>query len=112
MATKTPVWDEPGGANSPRGWLRGPDGTSIGFYLDYGPDHYRNSHETEIWPGQSTSFCTPDDQCRECQPGNILARRYPNGDNADGDVSRYVETVEEARRYVETGSTESTQEGN
>jgi hypothetical protein len=84
-------WDEPAGAVSPRGWLM-QDGTCVGNYLDYGPDHYRSPHE----------YCRPDDLCRECQPGNVHAVRYPGGPGTDHE-SRYFGTPEEARQFVEHG---------
>ena len=88
------TWDEPAGAASPRGWLRvGP--MCVGFYLDYGPDHYRSPHV----------YCRPDKPCRECQPGNVLAVRYPDGPGLDGPrESRFFETVDAARSWVETGA--------
>jgi hypothetical protein len=98
----TLVWDEPADATSPRGWLR-TDGTVTGFYLDYGPDHYRMGHSTEIYPGTVVKFCRLGDRCRECQPGNILAMRYPGGPGTPG-TARYVKTVAQAREYVETGN--------
>jgi hypothetical protein len=86
-------WDEPAGAASPRGWLRAGD-TCTGFYLDYGPEHYRSPHV----------YCRPDKPCRECQPGNVLAARYPDGPGLDGPrESRFFETVDAARSWVETG---------
>jgi hypothetical protein len=88
----TRTWDEPAGSTSPRGWLKVGE-TCVGFYLDYGPDHYRSPH----------TFCQPRDLCRDCQPGNILAVRYPDGPGTKSKGSRYVETIKQARRYVETG---------
>ena len=105
----TRTWDEPAGSASPRGWLKaitGRDGTGemcVGFYLDYGHVHSRAGHTTEISPGTVVSFCRPADLCRDCQPGNILAVRYPDGPATKNKTSRYVETIEQARRYVETG---------
>lgn len=87
------TWDEPAGAASPRGWLHRADGNVIGFYLDYGPDHYRSPHE----------YCQPGRPCPDCQPGNVLAVRYPRGPGTSPRGSRYVETIEQARGYVETG---------
>ena len=104
MATATMAWDEPAQAASPRGWLHVGQFVT-GFYLDYGPDHYRTGHVTDIGGGRKASFCQPDQGklCRDCQPGNVLAVRYPGGPgSAQG--SRYVETVEQARAYVETGN--------
>ena len=82
-------WDEPAGAASPRGWLHRA-GTCVGFYLDYGPDHYRSPHE----------YCQPGRECRDCQPGNVLAVRYPNGPGAEPRTSAWVETVAQAREFV------------
>lgn len=84
-------WDEPAGAASPRGWLH-EDGTVTGFYLDYGPEYYRSPHE----------YCAPGRPCRDCQPGNVLACRYPGGPTAVSE-SRFCETVAEARKWVEVG---------
>jgi hypothetical protein len=97
-------WDEPAGCTSPRGWLRN-GGTCVGFYLDYGPEHYRTGHETEIYPGKVVSFCQPDQSrpCKECQPGNILAVRYPDGPRSEDKTSRYVQTITAARFWVQTG---------
>ena len=67
-------------------------GTAVGFYLDYGPDHYRSPHE----------YCQPGNLCRDCQPGNVLAIRYPGGPGTAFEW-RYVETLDQARRYVQTG---------
>jgi hypothetical protein len=87
-------WDEPAGAVSPRGWLHENE-TVTGFYLDYGPEHYRSPHE----------YCQPGRLCRECQPGNVLAVRYPGGPGSGGPRdSRFCETVAEARGWVETGA--------
>ena len=88
------VWDEPTQAASARGWLMR-DGVCVGFYLDYGPEHYRSPH------GYDRS--AQGHLCRDCQPGSILACRYPNGPGEEPRESRYVETVGEARGYVETG---------
>jgi hypothetical protein len=93
MTTTTRCWDEPAGATSPRGWLNAGN-FCVGFYLDYGPDHYRSPHE----------YCQPDHPCRDCQPGNVLAVRYPEGPGAEQPRgSRYFETVQAARSWVETG---------
>jgi hypothetical protein len=103
-ATSTMVWDEPAQASSPRGWLH--LGSLVtGFYLDYGPDHYRTEHASTVGTVNGprlVTWCKPERQCRECQPGNILAVRYPAGPGT-ATRSRYVETVAEARAYVESG---------
>ena len=113
MATFT--WDEPAGAHTPRGWLHDarlpdtygrPRGAAIGFYLDYGPDHYRPEHASMINTVNGPmlrQWCQPGHECRDCQPGNILAVRYPNGPSTDPQTSRYVETIGQAREYVTTG---------
>lgn len=93
-ATRSPscaapaAWDEPVGASSPRGWYW-PKGSTkqgetlcAGHYLDYGPDHYRF------------------DELQEVEPGNIhcvviaksTGRAY---------ASRYVDSVEAARAWIE-----------
>jgi hypothetical protein len=85
-------WDEPEGAVTARGWLS-KDGQVVGNYLDYGPDHYRSSHE----------FCRPDDLCRECQPGNVHAVRYPDGPGSETREWGYFETIGQARQFVMHG---------
>ena len=94
-------WDEPVKASSPRGWLR-TDGTCVGFYLDYGPDHYRSPHSSTMYGEREVVWCKPDRLCPTCQPGNILAVRYPNGPRTEPQTSCYVETIEQARLFVET----------
>jgi hypothetical protein len=101
---RPPGWDEPAGAASPRGWLHRADGECVGFYLDYQAGHSRPGHTTEIYPGTTVSFCKPDDPCRDCQPGNVLAVRYPNGPSTKPRDSRWAETVELAREFVESGA--------
>src|SRR5579859_2298749 len=102
MNTAKTRWDEPAEAVTPRGWLHN-GSMVVGFYLDYGPDHYRHAHTTETGPRQVVSFCHPGDLCRECEPGSILAVRYPNGPGTMPRESRYAETVAQAREYVESG---------
>ena len=107
-ATATLTWDEPAQASSPRGWLLR-DATCVGFYLDYGPDHYRSPHagppQWNPYHGRDFRpvYCRPNDPCRECQPGNVLAVRYPGGPDSELRESRYVETIEQARTFVEIG---------
>ena len=103
-------WDEPAGCSSPRGWLHNDAlGACVGFYLDYGPDNYRTGHKTEIYPGKVVSFCQPGRLCRDCEPGDILAVRYPNGPRDRYPLdSRYVETIAQAREYVKTGAVKRT----
>lgn len=84
------TWDEPEGAHTPRGWMRRDD-IVVGLYLDYGPDHYRSPHR----------YCGPGRECPDCQPGNILALRYPGGPGTTPRESRYVETVDQARAWIE-----------
>ena len=98
------TWDEPAGCASPRGWLMNNAlAACVGFYLDYGPDHYRTGHSTQVGRDLWVSFCEPGRLCKECQPGNILAVRYPNGPSTTPHESRYVETIAEARAYVKRG---------
>jgi hypothetical protein len=107
----TLTWHEPEGCTTPRGWLHStaiadtynrPEGACVGNYLDYGPDHYRTGHETEIYPGKVVSFCQPDKLCRDCQPGNVHSMRYPDGPRSDGPREwRYFETVTQARAWIE-----------
>lgn len=100
-------WNEPAGATTPRGWLH-TEQYCVGFYLDYGPGHYRSPHSSmlnTINGMREVTFCKPGDLCPDCQPGNILAVRYPNGPGTEPRGSRYVETIAEARSFVETGRT-------
>ena len=101
MARQANGWDEPEGASSPRGWLH-QGGMAVGFYLDYQTDTDRPAHTTEIYRGHVVSFCSPDKLCKDCQPGSILARRYPGGPGTEA-TARYVETIAQAREFVETG---------
>ena len=101
MARQTHGWDEPEGSASPRGWLH-QGGVAVGFYLDYGPENTRPGHVSDIGGGRTASFCSPDKLCQDCQPGNILARRYPGGPGTAA-TARYVETIAQAREFVETG---------
>lgn len=90
---KAATWDEPEGCPSARGWLRRGE-VCVGFYLDYGP-HYRHRtvHDKRCYAGQ---------ECTKCQPGTFLVVRYPEGPQTPK-TSRWVETVEAARNYVEFG---------
>lgn len=100
------AWDEPPDAHTARGWLHTRE-HCVGFYLDYGPEHYRTPHASELNTINGPLmrvWCRPGDLCRTCQPGNILACRYPSGPGEEPRESRYVVTVAEARRYVETGT--------
>jgi len=76
-------------ATTPRGWLFAND-KCVGFYLDYGPNHYRSPHQ----------YCRPNHLCCECQPGNVLAV-------VNGGGSRYVETLDQAKQFVESGVTQN-----
>ncbi len=106
MTTTTLKWDEPAGATTPRGWLH-TDAHCVGFYLDYGPGHYRSPHSSTlntINGPREVTFCKPGDLCPSCQPGNILAVRYPDGPGTSPRASRYFETIAEAREWTETGT--------
>ena len=105
--SKTTViaWDEPAGAASPRGWLH-MDETCVGFYLDYGPGHYRTEHSSVLSTINGPLvrvWCQPGRECRDCQPGDVLAVRYPGGPGTQKS-SRYFVTAAEAREWIETGS--------
>src|SRR5690349_17531534 len=98
-ASKT-VWDEPAGATSPRGWLHAGE-MCTGFYLDYGTGHYRSPHSQTLSTINGPVvrvWCQPGSECRDCQPGNVLAVRYPGGPGTRS-ASRYFETVDGARRW-------------
>jgi hypothetical protein len=105
MTSTTVQWDEPAGCASPRGWLlAGAD--CVGFYLDYGPGHYRSPHSETLNTINGPIvrvWCQPGSECRECQPGNLLAVRYPGGPGTPS-ASRYFETAAEARGWIETGT--------
>ena len=103
--TDVTVWDEPEGATTPRGWLK-VNGTCTGFYLDYGPGHYRTEHSSilaTINGPIERVWCQPGRECRECQPGDILAVRYPNGPGSTPHDSRYFESIAGAREWTERG---------
>jgi hypothetical protein len=58
---------------------------------------------SDIGGGRTASFCGGVNRlCHDCEPGSILAVRYPGGPGT-GSTSRYCETVAAARAYVETG---------
>jgi hypothetical protein len=106
MSTKI-AWDEPEGCTTPRGWLR-VDGTCVGNYLDYGPGHYRSPHAeilSTINGPLERVWCQPDHPCRDCQPGNVHAVRYPDGPDGGRRGWRYFETIAEAREWIETEAT-------
>ena len=72
-------------ATSDRGWLFDTEGSPLGNYLDYGPDHYRSPHE----------YCHPGEcKCWQSQPGNVHAIAHDRG-------SRYCKSVEHAKRWIE-----------
>jgi hypothetical protein len=104
--SKTTViaWDEPAGAITPRGWLHA-DEMCVGFYLTYGPGHYRAPHASilnTINGPIERVWCQPGRECRDCQPGDVLAVRYPGGPDTYK-TSRYFETAAEARGWIEAG---------
>ncbi|WP_157639775.1 hypothetical protein [Burkholderia ubonensis] len=82
------VWDEPKGASSPRGWYwprkSTRHGTTLcaGHYLDYGPG-YRHDDRPSVEPGNIHCVVIAKDTGRTAS-------------------WRYVETVEEARTWIET----------
>jgi hypothetical protein len=89
-------WDEPAGCTSPRGWLWNDAlNACVGNYLDYGADHYRSPHD----------YCRAGSLCRDCQPGNVHAVRYPDGPRSGRREWRYFETIAEAREWIQTGAT-------
>lgn len=82
------VWDEPEGAITPRGWYW-PTGSTTpgrtmcaGHYLDYGPDHRRFDNRQAQEPGHVHCVVLSD----------LTGRAFR---------SRYVETVEQARAWIE-----------
>ena len=77
-----------------------------GFYLDYESGHRRSPHAETLNTVNGPRvrvWCTVDHKCRDCEPGNVLAVRYPNGPGTEPHDSRYTETIAQAREYVETG---------
>lgn len=87
-------------AISDRGWLfdrkhklgEGQPVSSLGNYLDYGPDHYRSSHE----------YCGGVCKCRVSQPGNIHCVVYAGNSTR----TQYVETIKQAREWIEASANE------
>ena len=79
----TPVHDWPNVKRDGIGWT---EPSSLGNYLDYGPDHYRSPHEY-----CHENRCT----CRLSQPGNIHC--VVSGVNG----GHYVETVADAKAWIE-----------
>lgn len=66
-------------AQSDRGWLfRDGDGSSLGHYLEYGPDY--RTDDTSAEPGTVHAVVCGEERCR---------------------ASRWCVTVEEARRWIE-----------
>src|SRR5690349_10312346 len=102
MTDRTPVirWDDKREAAprdsgqwacSDRGWLFA-DGEKLclGFYLDYGPDHYRSPHR----------FCRGACECELSEPGHVLAVAVitdPYMENR----SRWCETIEQAKVWID-----------
>lgn len=85
---QTSVWDEPAEASTPRGWYW-PKGTTTpgrttcaGHYLDYGPTHWRCDDRQALEPGHIHCVVL----------SALTGRAY---------ASRYVETVEQARAWLE-----------
>lgn len=60
---------------------------AIGWYLDYGADHYRSGHQ----------YCRYGN-CAECEPGTVLASVYADDHPT---LTRWFATVEEAKAWVE-----------
>lgn len=87
-------------ASSDRGWLfvEGFE-SSLGNYLDYGPDHYRSPHDY-----CQDGKCT----CALSFPGSVHAVRYPKAKPGNewsfvhGPCeARYFPTVEQAKAWIE-----------
>ena len=73
-------------AVSDRGWLfAGSEDKARGYYLDYGPDHYRSPHE----------YCRGACECRDSQAGNVLAVVV-----SPKRESRWLETTHAARQWI------------
>jgi len=82
LFARTTTKDWPNVERKGIGWI---EPNSLGNYLDYGPNHYRSPHE----------YCTEGAcRCRLSQPGNIHCVAYGLG-------CRYVETVEQAKAWIE-----------
>lgn len=82
------LWDEPVGSSTPRGWYW-PKGTTApgrttcaGHYLDYGPTHWRCDDRQALEPGHIHCVVL----------SHLTGRAFG---------SRYVETVEQARAWIE-----------
>jgi hypothetical protein len=76
-------------------WLFDGGEVSAGFYPDYGLDHYRSPHQRTYADGRTDVYCSDQRPCCDCQPGNVLAVVTQPG------ASRYFETVEQARAWIE-----------
>ena len=76
-------------AVSDRGWLFAADRSngSLGFYLDYGPDHYRSPH----------AYCRDTQKCPTCEPGSVLAVACAS----DTWQHHWFPTIAEARAWLE-----------
>ncbi len=88
-------FESPEWATTDRGWAV-PTGqeSSVGNYLDYGPNHYRSGHE----------FCRPDDcRCPRREPGTVHAVYDGIAGARLGpcQASHYFETVHEAVMWIE-----------
>ena len=94
-------WDQPcedRGWLLPAGWT--PGTSTLGNYLDYGPDHYRSGHEY-CQPG----ICT----CRLSQPGNVHAVFYAAAllHQQGPHPSRYCRTIFDAIMWIEAKAREA-----
>jgi hypothetical protein len=78
-------------AVSDRGWLfvNGEE-TSVGHYLDYGPEHHRSSHE----------YCRTECTCELAQKGMVHAVRVATRE------SRYFPTPQAAMEWIEAARPE------
>jgi hypothetical protein len=99
----TVIWDEPAGAASPRGWLH-VSGTVTGFYLDYGPDHYRASHQTDAGGGGLSGSVSRTTCAGSASQGTSWPSATRDGPGTST-TSRYTETIAGARQFVETEET-------
>ncbi len=85
-------------AASDRGWYV-TGGICRGYYLDYGDRHWRGDTCRQCGAHRYIHPADANKSCRDCEPGNILASRYPAGPSTPSEA-RYFETVAQAQEWV------------